>query len=105
MKQFDTLFLLSIRAPDAARHHELSALAARAKEEGSDVGEMAAKAGMLGLVAVRGCEVVEVRDEEENLMNDFTGRVRRDEAKPPVGTSRTVVVQLDTAQYQMDVDR
>lgn len=38
-----------------------------------------------GLLAVRGAEVVEVRDEEGGLMNDFTGRVRLDERKPPKG--------------------
>jgi hypothetical protein len=39
----------------------------------------------VGLLAVRGAEVVEVRDEEGGLMNDFTGRVRLDERKPPKG--------------------
>lgn len=34
-------------------------------------------------------------------MNDFTGRIRPDEWKPPVGTIRTVTVALDTAQYQV----
>ena len=105
VKQFDTMFLLTVRAPDAARLQELQAAAARAREAGEEVAELAAKAQGLGLAYVRGCEVVEVRDEEDNLMNDFTGRVRRDEAKDPVGTLRTVVVQMDTAQYQMDVDR
>lgn len=37
-------------------------------------------------------------------MNDFTGRVRRDEVKPPEGTARTVTVALDTAQYQIDMN-
>lgn len=38
-----------------------------------------------GLLAVRGAEVVEVRDEEGGLMNDFTGRVRLEDRKPPKG--------------------
>lgn len=38
-----------------------------------------------GLLAVRGAEVVEVRDEEGGLMNDFTGRVRFEDRKPPKG--------------------
>jgi hypothetical protein len=38
-----------------------------------------------GLRAVRGGEVVEVRDENGDLMNDFTGRVRLDKRKPPAG--------------------
>jgi hypothetical protein len=36
---------------------------------------------------VRGAEVVEVRDEEGGLMNDFTGRVRLEDRKPPKGES------------------
>lgn len=38
------------------------------------------------------------------LMNDFTGRIRRDEMKPPEGFSRTLTVALDTAQYQIDMN-
>ena len=57
----------------------------------------------LGLQYVRGCEIIEVRDEEGTLMNDFTGRIKRDEWKPPKGELRTVTVALDTAQYHMDV--
>ncbi|KAM3685939.1 hypothetical protein ACJW31_11G157600 [Castanea mollissima] len=37
------------------------------------------------------------------LMNDFTGRIKRDEWKPPKGELRTVTVAVDTAQYHMDV--
>ena len=37
-------------------------------------------------------------------MNDFTGRVRRDEWKPPAGFQRTVTLALDTAQYQLDME-
>ena len=34
-------------------------------------------------------------------MNDFTGRVRREEQGAPQGTVRTITVALDTAQYQV----
>jgi hypothetical protein len=44
-----------------------------------------AAAAAAGLLAVRGAEVVEVRDEEGGLMNDFTGRVRLEDRKPPKG--------------------
>ncbi len=37
-------------------------------------------------------------------MNDFSGKVKRDQVKPPEGTLRTLVVALDTAQYQIDVN-
>ncbi|XP_034693075.1 RNA helicase aquarius-like [Vitis riparia] len=89
LKEHDVLFLLSIRPS----FEPLSA-------------EEAAKASVpqrLGLQFVRGCEVIEIRDEEGTLMNDFTGRIKRDEWKPPKGELRTVTVALDTAQYHMDV--
>ncbi|KAF3577400.1 hypothetical protein DY000_02035589, partial [Brassica cretica] len=68
--------------------------------------EEAAKATVpqrLGLQYVRGCEVIDIRDEEGNLMNDFSGKVKRDEWKPPKGDMRTVTVALDAAQYHIDV--
>ncbi|KAL3537649.1 hypothetical protein ACH5RR_001015 [Cinchona calisaya] len=89
LKEHDVLFLLSI----CPSFEPLSA-------------DEAAKATVpqrLGLQYVRGCEVIEMRDEEGTLMNDFTGRIKRDEWKPPKGELRTVTVALDTAQYHMDV--
>ncbi len=41
---------------------------------------------------------------EGGLMNDFTGRVRREDWHPPNGFRRTVTVAMDTAQYQMDIN-
>ncbi|KAL0740229.1 hypothetical protein Bca4012_081742 [Brassica carinata] len=89
IKEHDVLFLLCIRP-------SFEPLGA----------EEAAKATVpqrLGLQYVRGCEVIDIRDEEGNLMNDFTGRVKRDEWKPPKGEMRTVTVALDAAQYHIDV--
>ena len=56
-----------------------------------------------GLRHVRGCEVIELRDAEGKLMNDFSGRSRREQGAqgPPRGTERTLLVSLDTAQYQV----
>ncbi|KAG2495214.1 hypothetical protein HYH03_006820 [Edaphochlamys debaryana] len=93
IKQHDVMFLLTIRPPDAS-----AAAAAHADGREPNAAEKH------GLVYVRGCEVVELRDETGKLMNDFTGRVRRDEVKPPQGFSRTITVALDTAQYQMDMN-
>ncbi|KAI3949343.1 hypothetical protein MKW98_023280 [Papaver atlanticum] len=90
LKEHDVLFLLSIRPS----FEPLSS-------------EEAAKSTVplrLGLQFVRGCEVIEIRDEEGGLMNDFTGRIKRDKWKPPKGELRTVTVALDTAQYYMDVN-
>lgn len=89
IKEHDVLFLLSIRPSFEPLSQEEAAKATVLEK--------------LGLQFVRGCEVIEVRDEEGVLMNDFTGRIKRDEWKPPKGEIRTVVVALDTAQYHMDV--
>jgi Intron-binding protein aquarius N-terminus len=54
---------------------------------------------------LRGAEVIEIRDAEGNLFNDFRGRVRpEDSAKGRSGTRRTLLLALDAAQYQRDVD-
>ncbi|KAK4424856.1 RNA helicase aquarius [Sesamum alatum] len=89
LKEHDVLFLLSIRPS----FEPLSA----------EEAEKATVPQRLGLQCVRGCEIIEIRDEEGTLMNDFTGRIKRDEWKPPKGELRTVTVALDTAQYHMDV--
>ncbi|KAI3874183.1 hypothetical protein MKW92_053577 [Papaver armeniacum] len=90
LKEHDVLFLLSI-------HPSFEPLSS----------EEAAKSSVperLGIQFVRGCEVIEIRDEEGGFMNDFSGKIKRDEWKPPKGELRTVTVALDTAQYFMDVN-
>lgn len=89
LKEHDVLFLLCIRPS----FEPLSA----------DEAANASVPQKLGLQCVRGCEIIEMRDEDGTLMNDFTGRIKRDEWKPPKGELRTVTVALDTAQYHMDV--
>lgn len=89
LKEHDVLFLLSIRPSFEPLSPEEAAK--------STVPER------LGLQYVRGCEVIEIRDEEGTLMNDFTGRIKREEWKPPKGDTRTVRIALDTAQYHIDV--
>ncbi|KAI3662642.1 hypothetical protein L6452_47055 [Arctium lappa] len=89
LKEHDVLFLLCIRPS----FEPLSA----------DEAANASVPQRLGLQFVRGCEIIEMRDEEGTLMNDFTGRIKRDEWNPPKGELRTVRVALDTAQYHMDV--
>ncbi|CAL8471736.1 g11278 [Coccomyxa elongata] len=93
MKQHDVVFLLTVRPPDQAALQLLRA-------DGAEP----SPADIHGLFYVRGAEVIEVKDEDGRLMNDFTGRVKRDEWKPPAGFQRTLTVALDTAQYQLDME-
>lgn len=88
LKEHDVLFLLSIRPSFEPLSQEEAAKCTVPQR--------------LGLQFVRGCEIIEVHDEEGVLMNDFTGRIKRDEWKPPKGDLRTIVVALDTAQHYMD---
>eukprot|EP00898_Chlorokybus_atmophyticus_P006825 jgi/Chlat1/7143/Chrsp57S06803 len=88
IKEHDVLFLLVVRPPEWI---------------GAPAGQTFCE--QFGILSVRGCEVIELKDEENNLMNDFSGRTKPDEWKPPKGSERTVVVAMDTAQYQMDMDR
>ncbi|CAI5955030.1 unnamed protein product [Closterium sp. NIES-65] len=85
-----------------------------AGEDGAEEEEAAADAAAVvsslsvpqryGLRYVRGCEVIELRDEDNKLMNDFSGRVKREEWKPPKGNKRTALVALDPAQFQLDLE-
>ena len=87
------IFLLALAPPSPA---QLSALHA--------AGE-AGVAATAGLKYLRGAEVIEIRDEEGQLFNDFRGRVKFEDAgRPRAGTRRTVLLALDPAQYQADVD-
>ncbi|XP_061365445.1 uncharacterized protein LOC133308765 [Gastrolobium bilobum] len=90
LKEHDVLFLLSINPSFEPLSPE--------EEDKASVPQK------LGLQYVRGCEIIEIRDEEGTLMNDFSGRIKRDEWKPPKGELRTITVALDTAQYYMDVN-
>lgn len=89
LKEHDVLFLLCIRPSF--------------EPLGAEEADKATVPQRLGLQYVRGCEVIDIRDEEGNLMNDFSGKVKRDEWKPPKGDMRTVTVALDAAQYHIDV--
>jgi intron-binding protein aquarius len=63
LKEHDVLFLLSIRPSfEPLSSEELAK---------STVPER------LGLQYVWGCEIIETRDDEGTLMNDFTGRIKR----------------------------
>jgi hypothetical protein len=62
LKEHDVLFLMTIRPP---QQHELAALRTGGREP--------SPAERYGLLCVRGCEVIEVRDEAGKLMNDFSG--------------------------------
>lgn len=90
LKEHDVLFLLTIRVPSTMMSKEESAKLSIPEQ--------------FGLQFVRGCEVIELHDEDGTLMNDFTGRIKREDWKPPAGEARTVVVGLDNVQYQLDMN-
>ena len=84
LKQHDVVFLL--------------------RADGGDGGG-ASPAERFGLRRARGAEVVEVRDGEGTLLNDFRARAPDGSAPDaPSGYERTFVLELDPAQYQLDVD-
>ncbi|BBN15051.1 intron-binding protein aquarius [Marchantia polymorpha subsp. ruderalis] len=90
LKEHDVLFLLSITPPPKVLDKEEAAKLSVPER--------------FGLVYVRGCEIIEMRDEGNQLMNDFTGRIKREDWKPPQGEMRTALISLDSAQYQIDVN-
>ena len=130
LKQHDVLFLLAVHpdeiaAQAAAERAEADEAAALLEDEedvggGNSAAALATAAGAqavgrkkrskvpphlkYGLRYVRGCEIIEVKDEDGNLVNDFTGRVKPEDRKPPKGDKRTLLVALDPAQFQLDVE-
>eukprot|EP00879_Flechtneria_rotunda_P011994 GHRR01012527.1.p1 GENE.GHRR01012527.1~~GHRR01012527.1.p1 ORF type:complete len:1484 (+),score=529.45 GHRR01012527.1:151-4602(+) len=98
LRQHDVLFLMAVNPPNEDDMQD--ALTAAGVKSGKDLPLLQ----RTGLFAVRGAEIVEVRDEAGELMNDFTGRVRLDERKAPQGFLRTYLLSLDPAQYQLDVN-
>ena len=89
LRQHDVIFLLTVRAPPPGVSGDASLTPDR----------------RYGLAYIRGAEVVEVRDAAGRLMNDFTGRVRREDGPVrPAGTARTLALALDPAQYQADME-
>lgn len=93
LKEHDVLFLLSIQ-PETSGGEENGAKQRGGKKSVPE---------QYGLKFVRGAELVEMRDEVGTLMNDFSGRTKREDVRPPEGDERTVLLALDEAQYQMDV--
>lgn len=64
-----------------------------------------------GVKAVRGCMILQVKDEKGNILNDpwsvavdgTTNKKKTDVPKAPVGTKRTFRVALDPSQYAKDL--
>ena len=62
VKQHDVLFLMTMDPPEPSDIARLT-----------EAGTTPSPAERFGLTCVRGCEVLEVKDEAGGLMNDFTG--------------------------------
>lgn len=91
LRQYDVLFLLAIRAP-------MKVFEGRPQDL-SSVAEFPEKFGVLG---VRGCEIVEVLDEEGQSISEPSGTGEM--VREPFGDIRTFRVLLDSYQYQQDLD-
>ncbi|KDD73989.1 hypothetical protein H632_c1673p0, partial [Helicosporidium sp. ATCC 50920] len=94
---------------EALRAHDVVFLLGLACDREADAGAQAGPGSLrsemraLGLCSVRGAEVVEVRDEKGQLLNDFSGRASAaDGPAVPAGEERTLLLALDPAQFQQD---
>ncbi len=98
LKQHDVVFMLTI-APSYPQGGMSNSNNIDWKGQPTDVALKQA-----GLKHVRGCEILEIRDQDGKLMNDYTGRVApEDQGGAPRGTVRTLTVALDPMQYQSDL--
>lgn len=99
LKQHDVVFMLSV-APRYSQGGMSDTSSIDWKGQPTNVALKQA-----GLKHVRGCEILEIRDQEGKLMNDYTGRVApEDQGGAPKGTLRTLTVALDPMQYQSDLN-
>eukprot|EP00440_Ansanella_granifera_P045495 gb/GFBE01049290.1/.p1 GENE.gb/GFBE01049290.1/~~gb/GFBE01049290.1/.p1 ORF type:complete len:1354 (+),score=420.79 gb/GFBE01049290.1/:1-4062(+) len=87
LREHDVIFLLRIDAP--AEPHE-------GHVKDLSVSEFPEK---FGVMALRGCEVTELLDDEGNVISDPNPAER----KTPVGDNRIARVLLDPAQYHQDL--
>jgi intron-binding protein aquarius len=88
IKQHDVLFLLTIRPPSNLKVDD---------KEKPDPNLPFPE--QFGVHAVRGCEVMEVVDEENNVLKD----IEVEGGKQRSGNLRIARVRLDAAQYQLDM--
>ena len=96
IRQHDVLFLLSL-SPGGGQDASDSAPPAT---EGDSLGILR----KYGLKHVRGCEVVCLKDEKGEKLNDFSAGPKQSPVAPE-GTRRKLVVELDPAQYNIDMQR
>ena len=105
LREHDIVFLLCLRPQSDPRRAQ--------DDEGGRRGGKGARKGprdeedplfprRYGLDWVRGGEIVEVRDGEGGVLNDFSGKPENRDYVA-VGDSRTLKVRLDAAQYQKDM--
>lgn len=119
LRQHDVLFLLAIRPPSDPQAAVAASAAAPAEAAGcsdpasfaSFLSPDASLAAASGLVAVRGAEVLEVRDESGKPLDAFLPFGSRGGGQGPGreggygrGTRRTHVLSLDPTQYQLDME-
>lgn len=86
---------------DTLKQHDVVFLV-RLDPNASQADDGASPKELYGVTHVRGCEILEIKDAEGKLMNDFAGKTL-ETFREPVGFVRTLLVELDTAQYHMDV--
>jgi len=102
LREHDVLFLVKV---DANKHFDdVDVQAGKTKRWG--VGNKSWQdldPEELGCSLVRGCEILQVRDEEGEVIGerDMVTGVERE----AIGSKRTIVVELDSAQYQLDMTR
>jgi intron-binding protein aquarius len=107
LREHDVLFLVTIRATAmetsaGIRGYEEAQQKKGSKEGGHSKEEDSTFPQRHGVVAVRGCEVVQLKDEEGVALNDMSGKPD-ERAGGASGNKRTVTVRLDSAQYQQDM--
>ena len=96
LREFDVLFLVTIDMSQAMTEAEAEANSGEEKIKVNDEDDLTF-ARRYGITAVRGCEIIDVRDDQGNEVNppgNLPSKAR--------GNRRSIRVSLDPAQYHFD---
>jgi intron-binding protein aquarius len=100
LRRHDNMFLIGIKAPIHLGTEKWTGGEAGVDRFGRTFQEF------FGIQYVRGCEIVEMTDEEGRLLVDKQGRpLIEGERIRPIGAKRRVRVKLDSSQYAMDIQQ
>ncbi|KAL6049950.1 Intron-binding protein aquarius [Balamuthia mandrillaris] len=110
LKLHDIVYLITVRGSSTSIHRSSGAPLlsnAGSKNNKSNETDSSSFKQQYGIIYCRGAEVLQLVDEKGEEINKFLPpqMMKQKRATGPAGKMRTLKVRLDSAQYQLDMDR